>query len=89
MQRTLLVLRLEGYDLGEIESITGIHRAVLGARLHRARNSLARYLEQHAAALDVVECTGEWLFPVLTDQSAATTPTSSSTAAAPSATTPS
>ena len=50
---------------------------------------LARYLEQHAAALDVVECTGEWLFPVLTDQSGATRPMSSSTAAAPSATTPS
>jgi hypothetical protein len=50
---------------------------------------LARYLEQHAAALDVVECTGEWLFPVLVDQSAATRSMSSSTAAAPSATTPS
>ncbi len=50
---------------------------------------LARYLEQHAAALDVVECTGEWLFPVLVDQSAATRSISSSTAAAPSATTPS
>lgn len=50
MQRTLLVLRLEGYDLGEIESITGIHRAVLGARLHRARNSLARHLEQQTGA---------------------------------------
>lgn len=50
MQRTLLVLRLEGYDLGEIESITGIHRAVLGARLHRARNSLARLLEQQTGA---------------------------------------
>ncbi len=31
-QRTLLVLRIEGYDLGEIESITGIHREVLRAR---------------------------------------------------------
>jgi len=50
MQRTLLVLRLEGYDLGEIESITGIHREVLRARLHRARNSLARHLEQQTGA---------------------------------------
>lgn len=50
MQRTLLVLRLEGYGLGEIESITGIHRAMLGARLHRARNSLARHLKQQTGA---------------------------------------
>lgn len=49
-QRTLLVLRLEGYDLGEIESITGIHRQVLRARLHRARSSLARHLEQQTGA---------------------------------------
>jgi RNA polymerase sigma-70 factor (ECF subfamily) len=49
-QRTLLVLRLEGYGLGEIESITGIDRALLGARLHRARNSLARNLEQQTGA---------------------------------------
>ena len=50
MQRTLLVLRLEGHDLGEIESITGIHREVLRARLYRARNSLARHLEQQTGA---------------------------------------
>jgi RNA polymerase sigma-70 factor (ECF subfamily) len=49
-QRTLLVLRIEGYDLGEIESITGIHREVLRARLHRARSSLARHLEQQTGA---------------------------------------
>jgi len=52
-QRTLLVLRIEGYDLGEIESITGIHREVLRARLHRARNSLARHLEQQTGATSV------------------------------------
>ena len=46
MQRTLLVLRIEGYSLAEIETITGIHRQVLRARLHRARSSLARHLEQ-------------------------------------------
>jgi len=45
-QRTLLVLRAEGYDLTEIESITGIPKEVLRARLHRARRSLARHLEQ-------------------------------------------
>jgi RNA polymerase sigma-70 factor, ECF subfamily len=50
MQRTLLVLRLEGCDLVEIESITGIQREVLRARLHRARNSLARHLEQQTGA---------------------------------------
>jgi RNA polymerase sigma factor (sigma-70 family) len=52
-QRTLLVLRIEGYDLGEIESITGIHREVLRARLHRARRSLARHMEQQTGATSV------------------------------------
>jgi RNA polymerase sigma factor (sigma-70 family) len=52
-QRTLLVLRVEGYDLGEIESITGIGRDVLRARLHRARRSLARHLEQQTGATPV------------------------------------
>ena len=36
----------EGYGLEEIETITGIGKDVLRARLHRARLSLARYLEQ-------------------------------------------
>jgi RNA polymerase sigma-70 factor, ECF subfamily len=45
MQRTLLSLRAEGYGLAEIEGITGIGRDVLRARLHRARLSLAKYLE--------------------------------------------
>jgi RNA polymerase sigma-70 factor (ECF subfamily) len=50
-QRTLLVLRAEGHDLAAIESITGIPREVLRARLHRARRSLARHLdEQNGAA---------------------------------------
>jgi RNA polymerase sigma factor (sigma-70 family) len=44
MQRTLLSLRMEGYDLPEIEAITGIDRKVLSNRLHRARQSLARHL---------------------------------------------
>jgi RNA polymerase sigma-70 factor (ECF subfamily) len=46
MQRTLLVLRAEGHDLGEIEAITGIGREVLRARLHRARRSLAQRLNE-------------------------------------------
>jgi len=45
-QRALLSLRAEGYGLEEIETITGIGKDVLRARLHRARLSLARYLEQ-------------------------------------------
>jgi RNA polymerase sigma factor (sigma-70 family) len=44
MQRTLLGLRIEGYDLPEIEAITGIDRNVLSKRLLRARRSLARHL---------------------------------------------
>lgn len=49
-QRTLLSLRAEGYDLGEIESITGIGKEVLRARLYRARRSLAQHLEQQKGA---------------------------------------
>ena len=44
MQRTLLALRAEGYELPEIEAITGIDRAVLSARLHRARLRLAQLI---------------------------------------------
>ena len=58
MQRTLLVLRMEGYDLGEIESITGVHKEVLRARLHRARTSLARHLEQQTGAASVALLVG-------------------------------
>jgi DNA polymerase-3 subunit epsilon len=46
---------------------------------------LARHLEQNARRLEVVECSGVWMFPVLTDQSDA----SMSASVAPSATTPS
>lgn len=49
-QRTLLSLRAEGYDLTEIEAITGIGKEVLRARLHRARNSLAQRLEEQNQA---------------------------------------
>jgi RNA polymerase sigma-70 factor (ECF subfamily) len=48
-QRTLLSLRAEGYDLAEIQAITGIGREVLRARLHRARRSLAQHLDTQAA----------------------------------------
>ena len=46
IQRALLALRAEGYGLAEIETITGIGSEVLRARLHRARQSLARHLNQ-------------------------------------------
>jgi RNA polymerase sigma-70 factor (ECF subfamily) len=51
-QRALLSLRAEGYGLAEIEDITGIGKSVLRARLHRARQSLARYLEQQGDRSD-------------------------------------
>jgi RNA polymerase sigma-70 factor (ECF subfamily) len=44
MQRVLLSLRAEGYELPEIEAITGIERETLGARLRRARLRLAQVL---------------------------------------------
>lgn len=47
MQRTLLALRAEGYELPEIEVITGIDRKVLSARLNRARVTLAQRLVDH------------------------------------------
>jgi RNA polymerase sigma factor (sigma-70 family) len=50
MQRTLLSLRAEGYDLAEIETITGLGREVLRARLHRARRSLAQRIAETSSA---------------------------------------
>jgi RNA polymerase sigma-70 factor (ECF subfamily) len=51
-QRTLLSLRAEGYELPEIETITGIDRKVLSARLNRARVTLAqRLMEQKRVAI--------------------------------------
>ena len=58
MQRTLLGLRIEGYDLPEIEAITGIDRKVLSNRLHRARQSLARHLTEQAQAMKSGRRTG-------------------------------
>lgn len=49
-QRVVLALRVEGYGLPEISAITGIGTEVLRARLHRARKSLARHLDQPADA---------------------------------------
>jgi DNA-directed RNA polymerase specialized sigma24 family protein len=54
IQRTLLSLRAEGYDLPEIEAITGIDRKVLSARLNRARVTLAqRLMEQKSDAVNI------------------------------------
>jgi RNA polymerase sigma-70 factor (ECF subfamily) len=50
-QRTLLALRAEGYELPEIETITGIERKVLSARLNRARVALSRNLIEQKGAL--------------------------------------
>jgi len=50
--RLLLSLRAEGYGLAEIEEITGIGRQVLRARLSRARQSLAKHLDEPAQAAE-------------------------------------
>jgi RNA polymerase sigma-70 factor, ECF subfamily len=57
-QRTLLSLRAEGYDLPEIESITGVNRKVLSVRLHRARFCLSRKLAEHTNILPMVRRAG-------------------------------
>jgi RNA polymerase sigma-70 factor (ECF subfamily) len=49
-QRTLLALRMEGYDLPEIEAITRIDRKVLSKRLQRARQSLARRVSEQVVS---------------------------------------
>jgi RNA polymerase sigma-70 factor (ECF subfamily) len=58
MQRTLLGLRIEGYDLQEIEVITGVDLKVLSKRLHRARQSLARHLLEQTLATETGRRTG-------------------------------
>ena len=53
IQRTLLSLRAEGYELPEIEAITGIDRKVLSARLNRAACSLrsaSRFVHRRAGS---------------------------------------
>lgn len=49
-QRALLGLHAEGYDLSELEQITGKSRNALSARLHRARRRLSRLLGMNAVA---------------------------------------
>jgi len=47
--RALLALRAEGYTVGEIAEITGIAPDALNMRLYRARQSLARHLDEQPA----------------------------------------
>jgi RNA polymerase sigma-70 factor (ECF subfamily) len=56
-QRALLSLHAEGNDLEELASIFGINRNALSARLHRARQRLAKLLatNEHEPALRLVE----------------------------------
>jgi RNA polymerase sigma-70 factor, ECF subfamily len=58
LQRTLLSLRAEGYDLPEIESITGVGRKVLSVKLHRARLCLSRKLAGHTNILPMARKAG-------------------------------
>jgi RNA polymerase sigma factor (sigma-70 family) len=50
--RALLALRAEGYTMGEIAAITGIAADALTMRLYRARQSLARHLDEQPAPAD-------------------------------------
>ena len=52
--RALLALRAEGYTLGEIGQITGIAPDALNMRLYRARQSLARHLDEQPAVADPI-----------------------------------
>jgi len=45
-QRALLAMHAEGYQLAELEAILGKSRNVLSARLHRARNRLAKLMAE-------------------------------------------
>jgi RNA polymerase sigma-70 factor (ECF subfamily) len=45
-QQMLLLFRAEGHELDEIARIADIDKPALSSRLHRARASLAKYLEQ-------------------------------------------
>jgi RNA polymerase sigma-70 factor (ECF subfamily) len=58
MQRMLLSLRAEGYELPEIESITGIECGALSARLYRARLRLAQLVAAINRKTDGVRHTG-------------------------------
>lgn len=52
-QQMLLLLQAEGYRLGEIARITEIDKPALSSRLHRARSSLAKYLEEQSRAQQI------------------------------------
>jgi len=56
-QRALLSLHAEGNDLEELAAIFAVNRNALSARLHRARQRLAKLLaaEESAPALHLVE----------------------------------
>lgn len=56
-QQILLLLRAEGHDLDEIGRITDLDKPALSSRLHRARSSLARYLESERSAQPVCAVT--------------------------------
>jgi len=49
-QQMLLMLRAEGHELDEIARITDLDKPALSSRLHRARSSLAKYLEDEQSA---------------------------------------
>ena len=49
-QRALLALHAEGYDLADLERITGSNRNALSARLHRARMRLSKLLAHAESA---------------------------------------
>lgn len=49
-QQMVLMLRAEGHDLGEIAAVLDIEKPALSSRLHRARSTLARYLEEERSA---------------------------------------
>lgn len=56
-QRTLLALHAEGHDLDELAAIFALNKNALSARLHRARQRLAKLLaaDEVAPALHLVE----------------------------------
>src|SRR5690606_16400861 len=49
-QQMLLLLRAEGHELDEIARIAELDKPALSSRLHRARSSLAKYLDDEQPA---------------------------------------
>ena len=56
-QKTLLSLHAEGHDLEELAVVFGVNKNALSARLHRARQRLAKLLaaDEPGPALRLVE----------------------------------